>query len=201
MPLSSCVCTGRHIQVILQGFVVLCVVMARSHQERISSILFCVFSPFHDCLLPLLRDQHKGSGLKMSVCIGVNSPQETTSSRRLSVLTSAEISHLLHVREHFCLHPYTSPLWLVGCFLISCWFTRPFVSLYISPLFASYIHLPDACFILFWLSTFVLYISNPFQFPLLTFWWFVLQAQDSKSLCLALPKVSSKREAGKNDES
>lgn len=45
--------------------------------EEFSSILFCVFSPFHDCLLPLLRDQHKGSGLKMSVCIGVNSPQET----------------------------------------------------------------------------------------------------------------------------
>lgn len=163
MPLSSCVCTGRHTQVNLQDFVVLCVVMAQSPQERHFHPSFSVSC--HSFMIASSPSWETSTNVQDQKCQSASGWTVPRKQPRLRGCLSLPVqtSHTSSTQGNISAsNPYPSPLCLVGCFLISCWFTSPFVSLYFPPLFASYIHLPDACVILFWLPTFALYISNPF---------------------------------------
>lgn len=143
----------------------------------LSSVLSCVFllcvSLFLDCLLPFLGDQHKGCGalcpvqvckcLGLAVWFGLNFTQKT-SPRDFPCPYQC-----IGLISPPCRETFSSSFLHLCSFIVCLLFyfvlfpSPPFVSLCIPPLFASYIHLPAACFY------FILTISSlhfkPFFLP------------------------------------
>lgn len=201
----------------LSNSVVLCVVMAQS-QIRRSAFLCpfpCHFAVFHSFLIAFSPSwEISTKAVEPSVLfksVDVSAWQSglgwTLPRKQFSPRDFLCLYQCIDLISPPCREMFSSSFLCLSSFIV-CLFAFSFHTvsppLPLSPctsllylLHISICQLP--VFTLFWLSIFVLYILNPSFFP--HFWCFVFQAQESESLYLALPKLSSKRESGKNDES